>query len=260
MKIRSAVQVVSPDNDRTAHHWRRQLPDGILSLLRSFLLVLMSGLVVWPACGDEIAPEGRFEKDVRKLEEKFSEQTLSGEHILFIGSSSIRLWDLKASFPDQRVINHGFGGSHLSDSVHFFDRLVTPVRPTAIVMYAGDNDLADKKSPEAVANDFRSFAALVQDKVPDCRRVFYLSIKPSVKRWALADKGRAANGLIRDICAADPEHLTFVDIWDATVNDKGEPRPDLLVDDGLHLNPAGYEIWTRCLKAELAAAGITTHP
>ena len=87
--------------------------------------------------------------------------------ILFVGSSSIRLWDLKESFPDFVTINRGFGGSQLADSVQFIDRIVLNHQPQAVVMYAGDNDINAGKSPERVFADFAEFVAILRKKLPD---------------------------------------------------------------------------------------------
>jgi lysophospholipase L1-like esterase len=144
----------------------------------------------------------------------------------------------------------------LSDSVHFFDRIVAPVRPSIIVMYAGDNDIAGGKSPETIQRDFTSFVDKVHKELPDCRKVVYVAIKPSVKRWALADKAQDANRRIRETCEQDAGRLQFLDIWTPMLDAKGMPRPDLLVEDGLHMNTAGYQIWNDALRSHLTEAAI----
>ena len=95
------------------------------------------------------------------------------------------------------MANAAIKPSILTDREPFFERIVAPVKPAVIVIYAGDNDIAQKKTPQAVAEDFAQFAAKVKEQVPDCRRVIYVAIKPSVKRWALADTIKATNQLIR---------------------------------------------------------------
>lgn len=106
-------------------------------------------------------PNPKWEKDIQTLERKFASGGSGKNVILFVGSSSIRLWKLDRSIPEHRVLNHGFGGSVLSDSVDYFDRLVTPTEPEIIVLYAGDNDVANGKSPQTIANGFRKFLANV---------------------------------------------------------------------------------------------------
>ena len=192
----------------------------------------------------------KWEKDIAAIEAKIQSGESPQGSILFVGSSSIRLWKLKESFPARVTSNHGFGGSQMADSVHFFERIVTPVKPSVIVIYAGDNDIAQKKTPQVVADDFAQFTAKVKEQLPECRKVIFVAIKPSVKRWALADKIKATNQLIRTNCEKD-ERLHFLDVWTPMLDTNGQPRPELLLEDGLHMNAAGYQIWNNALEAIL---------
>lgn len=176
--------------------------------------------------------------------------------IVFVGSSSIRLWDLGASFPGTPTLNRGFGGSQLCDTVHFFDRLVVRHRPSQVVVYAGDNDLAAGKTPEQVHADFRALVALLKRDLPGTP-LTYIAVKPSVARWKLAAEIRRLNRLIADDCRRDRQ-LEFLDVWPPTLNAQGEPRSDLLRDDGLHLNDAGYAVWSDLLRPLLTASASQT--
>lgn len=170
--------------------------------------------------------------------------------VVFVGSSSIVKWtSLAKDFPDLKVINRGFGGSELGDSVFYADRIVTPYRPRAVVLYAGDNDLKAGKSPEKVFADFKAFVAKVHAKLPKAR-IVYIAVKPSPSRWSIKDKGEQTNALIAAECAKD-SRLRFVDIWKPMLDAKGEPRPELFVKDMLHMNEAGYAIWTPLVAAAL---------
>lgn len=170
--------------------------------------------------------------------------------VVFVGSSSIVKWTtLEKDFPGTKVINRGFGGSELADSVFYADRIVTPYHPRAVVVYAGDNDLNAGKSPEAVFADFKAFVAKVHAQLPQTR-IVYIAVKPSPSRWKIKDKGLKTNALIAAECAKD-KRLRFVDIWGPMLNEKGEPRPELFVKDMLHMSPAGYEIWTPLVAAAL---------
>ena len=191
----------------------------------------------------------RFEKDIVKFEQRIADGSSKTESIMFLGSSSIRLWDLKKSFPGHDCINHGFGGSEISDSIHFFDRIVTPLRPSLIFVYAGDNDIGKGKSAETVHTDFRAFVKLVKQKTPEAN-VAFIAIKPSLKRWQLSSEMAKANEMIAGDCSKD-ESLTYVDIWHPMLNEEGTPRAELFVKDGLHLNNAGYELWNEAVAAVL---------
>lgn len=172
---------------------------------------------------------------------------------VFVGSSSILGWDLKESFPtlDPPPLNRGFGGSHISDSIDHAELLVVKHKPRTIVMYAGDNDIAEGKSPERVRADFEEFAKRVRTALPDARLI-YIAIKPSLARWKWAPAMEDANRRIRSLCEED-DRLTFVDIWAPMLGDDGRPRRELFADDGLHLNAAGYQLWRRALRGALPA-------
>jgi len=189
----------------------------------------------------------KWEKEIGAIEAKIQSGESQQGSILFVGSSSIRLWDLKESFPDRASSNHGFGGSQMADSVQFFERIVAPVKPSIIVVYAGDNDIAQKKTPQVVDEDFARFVAKVEVQLPDCRKVVYVAIKPSVQRWALADKIKSTNQLIQARCKMN-DRLDYLDIWTPMLDGSGQPRPELFVKDGLHLNSDGYQIWNTALE------------
>ena len=189
----------------------------------------------------------KWEKEIGAIEAKIKSGESQQGSILFVGSSSIRLWNLKESFPDRATSNHGFGGSQMVDSVQFFERIVAPVKPSIIIVYAGDNDIAQKKTPQVVDEDFARFVAKVEEQLPDCRKVIYVAIKPSVKRWALADTIKATNQLIQTRCESN-DRLHYLDIWTPMLDSDEQPRPELLLEDGLHMNHDGYQIWNDALE------------
>ncbi len=163
--------------------------------------------------------------------------------ILFIGSSSIRQWStLARDFPGRTVINRGFGGSHLSDSVYYFDRIVAPYQPDMIVLYAGSNDINGGKTPEQVLRDFKAFVAKAHKQLPRTR-VDFISIGTNPSRWGEVEKVKEANRLIREWIARD-DTLGYIDVFPAMLGADGKPRPDIFVSDRLHLNARGYAVWT----------------
>lgn len=178
--------------------------------------------------------------------------------IVFVGSSSIRMWDLATSFPQLKPLNRGFGGSHLAETVHYFDLLVARHRPRAIVVYAGDNDIADQLTPQQVLADFEQLHQKLHDHLPACH-LFFIAIKPSVARWEIYPAMRETNALIAAACETS-DQLHFVDIAPPMLNASGRPRPELFADDGLHLNAAGYAIWTKIVAAELDRAHLLQAP
>jgi lysophospholipase L1-like esterase len=169
--------------------------------------------------------------------------------IVFVGSSSIRLWDLAKSFPGKEVINRGFGGSQLADSVRFAGRIVVKYEPRQVVLYAGDNDLGVGKSPEQVHADFQAFVQIVHKALPKTM-IAFISIKPSIFRWRLVDKIQKANTLIEADCKRQ-ERLVYIDVFQPMLGDDGKPRRELFAPDGLHLNAKGYELWASILDPYL---------
>lgn len=178
--------------------------------------------------------------------------------VLFVGSSSIRMWaTLAADFPDVPVIDRGFGGSAIADTTYFVDRIVVPYHPRLIVMYAGDNDIAEGCTPRQVLDAFETFVARVRRDLPEVA-VAYISIKPSIARWSMWPRMREANRLIA-AWSQTQSRVTFVDVAANMREANGKPRGALFRDDGLHMTPAGYAVWVRALKPVLANYGFATH-
>jgi len=183
-----------------------------------------------------------FEKEILAFEAADKTNPPPTGAALFIGSSSIRLWKtLAEDFPKHRVINRGFGGSQIIDSVRYAKRIVLPYKPRLIVLYAGGNDINNGKTPEQVAADYRAFVKAVHDALPETR-IAYISIAPNPARWAQVDRVRAANSLIEAHTRTD-DRLAFINVFPKMLGDDGQPRPEIYVADRLHMNPKGYELW-----------------
>jgi lysophospholipase L1-like esterase len=217
---------------------------------RSYLLALLSiacGLAAHTPATDALDPDpGRFETEIRTFEAWDRQNAFSRDAVLFVGSSSIRMWPTAESFPDVPVINRGFGGAHISDVQFFAERIVVKYNPRVIVFYAGDNDIAAGKSSQQVFNDFQSFVQLLHKRIPRAR-IVYLPIKPSLARWPLWPRMQAANALIAEFAKAD-EQLDYADTATPMLGSDGQPRRELFLDDGLHLNDKGYTVWHQVLS------------
>lgn len=236
---------------------RTSLLDLLLSrpVFLSWLLVIacLSRAEVFAARNQQTEKAEKWEKEIAAMEAKIASGATQTGRVLFVGSSSIRLWKLDQSFPDLKPVNHGFGGSELSDAVRYFDRLVVPARPAAVVIYAGDNDIGGGKKAEQVVHDFETFVRLSREKLAPGTPVLFIAIKPSLKRWALAPIMQTANEQISRICAQSAD-LTFVDIWQPMLGSDKMPRAELFLKDGLHLNEEGYRLWTAALLPKIEAA------
>jgi lysophospholipase L1-like esterase len=219
-------------------------------MLRYLLAFLVSALSLTSFYGaDAPADPGRWEKAIAAFERADHGKSPPKQAVLFVGSSSIRLWDLARSFPDTVMLNRGFGGSQLADAAHFVPRIVVPYEPRLVVLYSGDNDLAAGKTPDQVLADFRAFERAVHAGLPKTP-ILVLSIKPSLRRWALWERMQRANALIEACCRQDPR-LRYLDVATPMLGQDGQPRPELFREDGLHLNDKGYALWASLLRPYL---------
>ncbi len=220
----------------------------VYNLRYSTVAIIAFHAIACFAWGSETG-ENRWESKIRQFEAQDREQPPPKGGILFVGSSSIVGWDLERHFPDLPVINRGFGGSQIADSIHFAPRIVLPYEPRTVVLYAGDNDIAAGKTPQQVLADFRRFVEIVHADLPKTKIVF-IAIKPSIRRWQLIDRIREANRLVQE-ASEKKERLVFVDIDPPSIGDDGKPRPELLKADGLHLNDDGYRLWSSLVRPHL---------
>jgi lysophospholipase L1-like esterase len=215
-------------------------------------LVLVGATIVRAEDAATADPDpSRFEGEIKAVEAWDRQNSFPSKAVLFVGSSSIRMWQTSEGFPDLPVINRGFGGSHVSDVNHFAERIVLKYSPRVIVFYAGDNDIADGKSPDRVFHDFQTFAELVHARLPTARLV-YLPIKPSLARWSKWDQMQAANSLAASF-ARNSAWVKYVDTATPMLGADGRPRPELFVEDGLHMNAEGYRLWNEKLRPVLMA-------
>lgn len=222
-----------------------------------FAVCVVSVLVLASAASSQETskpPEAdRWEAAIMAFEMQDQKSAPAAGANVFIGSSSIRMWQLEGSFPQHACVNRGFGGSQLGDSVKYAERIAIKYNPRVVVVYAGDNDLNAGKTPEAVFTDYRAFRDKVQAALPETKIVF-VAIKPSPSRWKLREKALEANRRIREEIANGKNHV-FVDVWTPMLGDDGMPRPELFLKDQLHMNDAGYAIWSQLVEPHLATAG-----
>jgi lysophospholipase L1-like esterase len=218
---------------------------------RAFQLFLVLRLAFVAAVAP--AETHRFENEIAAFEAADKTNPPATNAILFLGSSSIRKWTtLAKDFPGHKVINRGFGGSQISDSVYYFDRIVLPYKPKMIVFYAGSNDIQAGKTPETVADDFQAFLRKVEGALPGAK-VAFISVNASPSRWKDVEKVRQANRQIAGLMAKDDKRV-FIDTFPAMFDSGGKPRPELYVGDRLHMNAKGYAIWTSIIAPYLGPA------
>ena len=191
----------------------------------------------------------RFESEIAIFEAADRQNSAPKDAVLFVGSSSIRKWQTAECFPELTVINRGFGGSHTSDVNFYVPRIVFKYTPRTIVFYAGDNDVADGKTPEQVVRDFERFVELIQAVLPQAR-IVYLPVKPSPARWNYWPQMQQVNSIVASSIAQNKQ-VKYIDTATPLLDTKGQPRRELFLDDGLHMNDQGYQLWSDVLRDEL---------
>ena len=217
---------------------------------RIYLFVIVVFLILLATQQNTFSSEGpkfeRWEKDIQAFEQWDSKNFFPADAVLFIGSSSIKGWKTREYFPQLPVINRGFGGSDIEDSTHFADRIIFPYKPAAIVLYAGDNDIAGGKTAQRVFDDYKKFVKQVNDKAPGTP-VIFIAIKPSTLRWKLWPEMKKANMMVKEFTTYD-ERLFYFDSAEPLMGSNGRPKDELFMTDKLHLNSKGYHAWTEKLR------------
>lgn len=223
----------------------------ITRVLCIVLLAATAGTVLGQLPPNSVARQDskKWERDIEAFEATDRTNPPPKDCIVFVGSSSIRFWStLSQDFPGLPVLNRGFGGSELADSVNFADRIITLYHPREVVIYAGANDLAGGKSPELVYGDFVALVAKIRQELPAVRMAF-IACAPNPKRWGIVEKVKAFNGLVQQYCRA--HQVIFIDVFPLMLGPDGLPKPDIFRADRLHMNPKGYVIWRQAVAPEL---------
>lgn len=196
-----------------------------------------------------VAQQKPFWNEIKAFRTQDSIKQPQDGMLLFIGSSSFRMWKtIKEDFHNENILNRAFGGATLEDLIYWQKDVVLKYKPKKIFIYCGENDLAvsEMNTPEVVFERFKTLHTTLRKQFPETPIVF-VSIKPCVLRWALKDKMMVANVLISNYLKQDKKAV-FVNIWNKMLVN-GEPMKDIFIADNLHMNAKGYAIWTKELNA-----------
>lgn len=169
--------------------------------------------------------------------------------VVFVGSSSIRLWDsLVQDMAPVPVLQRGFGGAKFNDVVYYAERLVDVHKPAAVVVFVGTNDIqpGNAKSPDVLLASYQQFVKTVRQQQPELP-IYYIAITPSQLRWEVWSIAQQTNRLISEFAAQD-DNLYVIDTGQALLGSNQEPDPEFYRFDQLHLSEAGYKVWTRLIK------------
>jgi lysophospholipase L1-like esterase len=193
----------------------------------------------------------RYEEDVQAFEAQDAATPPPANAIVITGSSSIRRWHPRMAddLAPLTVIPRGFGGSTMADLLYYLDRLVITYRPRAVVIYEGDNDMARGGPAEPVLEQFNEIVDRIHSALPDTR-IYVISVKPSLDRWDVWPEFQRANEMLQAV-AADDDRVQYIDMASALLQPDGEVMPDIFVDDGLHLNEKGTDIWAAKVREAL---------
>lgn len=193
-----------------------------------------------------------FSKEIASFRKKDSVSAPANGVILFIGSSSFTKWqDVNDYFPGYNILNRGFGGSSLTDLIFYENDILYKYQPRQIVIYCGENDLAggDTVSGIHVFERFLRLFSGIRAKFPEVQ-VTFVSMKPSPSRLHLMNKMEIGNHLIKDYLSMQ-KNTSYVDIYHRMLNEDGTPVKELFVQDNLHMNKAGYELWKKIIEPYL---------
>jgi lysophospholipase L1-like esterase len=213
-----------------------------------FKLSLLCLLVV--TCSVSFAQP--FIDDINAFKKQDSISFPPKQAILFVGSSSFTKWkDVADYFPDYTIINRGFGGSSLVDVIRYADDVIFPYQAKQIVIYCGENDLAssDTVSAQTVFYRFKKLFSMIRAKMPN-ENIAFVSLKPSPSRARLTSKMLEANSLIKKFISKQ-KNISFIDVYNKMLNEDGKPKPEIYIEDSLHMNAKGYAIWQKIIQPYL---------
>ncbi|HYC85293.1 MAG TPA: GDSL-type esterase/lipase family protein [Chryseosolibacter sp.] len=192
----------------------------------------------------------RFKKEVTDL--KASDSLVVKKRLnLFTGSSSIRLWaDLQQRFSEANVVNRGFGGSLMHELHYYTADLILDYRPRRVFIYEGDNDLGTGKHAEDILRDADKILSAIRCKLGRRVKVYFITPKPSIRRWDLKSRYENYIAALKN-WARERKNVAVIDVWTPMLNGDGNVRAELFVDDGLHMNQQGYDIWAQLIRPHL---------
>ncbi|MFK7789771.1 MAG: SGNH/GDSL hydrolase family protein [Phycisphaeraceae bacterium] len=196
----------------------------------------------------------RFEREIQKFEKADAKAMPPKDAVLCVGSSSIRMWhgSLAEDLEPLTVIGRGFGGSNTNDLLYYADRIVINYKPRAVMIYEGDNDIAQGVKPVAIVATHKQLLNKIKRDLPGCR-VYILAVKPSPKRWKFWAKMQSVNESLAEL-ADERDNVTFIDIASPMIGRDGQPRAELYIKDDLHLSQAGYKLWRDTVRPILVEA------
>ena len=228
--------------------------DRILFLIIS--LVLFANITyATPQLENNYKSPLTFTTEVNNYLQKDKLKPVEKNGIVITGSSSVRFWQshIHSDFTQVDVIARGFGGSNMNDLLYFSEALITQYQPRAVAIYEGDNDIAQGISPTLILNKFIELSNKLKSSLPEIR-IYFISIKPSIARQSMWPKMVETNQLIEEVCNSEL-NCTYIDVANKLLND-GLPKENIFIEDGLHLNKKGYQLWSEAVVGVIEAREV----
>jgi lysophospholipase L1-like esterase len=220
----------------------------MLRFLRLLFIFIFSGSVLTSCSQNSGKP---FQKEIDEFKEQDKKSFPPKNAILFVGSSSFTKWkDVQSYFPGYIIINRGFGGSVLKDVIGYVNDIIIPYHPRQVVIYCGDNDLSEGAKAPDVLQRFMELFTIIRNRLPGAGIVF-VSIKPSPSRVKLMPVAEEANSMIRQFLSTYPQ-TGYVDVYHPMLAADGRPKPEIFLEDSLHMDALGYKIWKASITPYLS--------
>lgn len=208
--------------------------------------ILFLGIILLGFLTTNAQDPNRFKEQVDQLFNASYNFSPDKKLVVFAGSSSIRKWkDVQSYFPEFNVINNGFGGSQFSDLIYFYNELILKQSPEILFIYEGDNDISAGKKPSKIIKQAKKLVTMVKSGLPQTKIIF-IAPKPSIARWSLKKDYIKLNKKLEKYCKKQ-DNVEFADVWNIMLDENGNVYQDIFIEDGLHMNKKGYDLWAKVI-------------
>ncbi len=205
---------------------------------------------ITPAFGQ--APPARLKAATAELLKKDAESLPSSAGVMFVGGSAAAQWDLRHYFPQYRTVNRGLDGALISDLTLYAEQLIVPLKPSTIIFFGGDRDVAAGIKPVAIVAEFGKFATKIHQTLPKTQ-IVVLSVRPVAARAESLALVQTTNEKLKAFIEQDKQ-VRFVDLNDLLVNPDGKPAADLQTADLKNLTKDGYDLISQVVRIAIKGA------
>jgi lysophospholipase L1-like esterase len=204
------------------------------------------GILIFGFLSSNAQDPTRFKEQVNRLYNTEYNFSPDKKLVVFTGSSSVKMWkDVQDYFPEFNIINNGFGGSHFSDLLYFYDELIIKQTPEILFIYEGDNDISKGKKPSKIFKQAKELVKKIKTDLPKTKIIF-IAPKPSIARWNLKKDYNKLNKKLEKHCKKQ-NNVEFADVWTIMLDKNGNVYTDIFIEDGLHMNKKGYDLWAKVI-------------